>query len=151
MQTFVISNINYLYIHADFCYIEEIDGATHDYCDENNTEYPCVAGQNYYGRGPLQLTWNYNYGAAGKSIGFDGLANPGIVATNAVTSFKTALWFWMTNVHSVIGQGFGATIRAINGAVECNGGNTPAVNARVQYFRDFCSQLGVSPGDNLTC
>ncbi|KAL6343323.1 hypothetical protein AAG906_022398 [Vitis piasezkii] len=59
-----------------FCYIEEIDGASHDYCDSNNTQYPCVAGQKYYGRGPLQLTWNYNYGAAGNSIGFDGLGNP---------------------------------------------------------------------------
>ncbi|KAK9932217.1 hypothetical protein M0R45_019463 [Rubus argutus] len=24
-----------------FCYIEEIDGASKDYCDETNTEYPC--------------------------------------------------------------------------------------------------------------
>nr|ABY66958.1 class IV chitinase [Vitis pseudoreticulata] len=134
-----------------FCYIEEINGASHNYCDSSNTQYPCVSGQNYYGRGPLQLTWNYNYGAAGNSIGFNGLSNPGIVATDVVTSFKTALWFWMNNVHSVIGQGFGATIRAINGAVECNGGNTAAVNARVQYYKDYCSQLGVSPGDNLTC
>ena len=109
---------------ADFCYIEEINGASHNYCDSSNTQYPCVSGQNYYGRGPLQLTWNYNYGAAGNSIGFNGLSNPGIVATDVVTSFKTALWFWMNNVHSVIGQGFGATIRVINGAIECNCGNT---------------------------
>ncbi|KAJ9701666.1 hypothetical protein PVL29_006860 [Vitis rotundifolia] len=84
------------------------------------------------------------------SIGFDGLGNPGIVATDVLISFKTALWFWMNNVHSVLDQGFGATIRAINGAVECNGGNTPAVNARVGYYKDYCSHLGVSPGDNLT-
>ncbi|KAA8527259.1 hypothetical protein F0562_034644 [Nyssa sinensis] len=136
-----------------FCYIEEINGASQDYCDENNTQYPCVQGQNYYGRGPLQLTWNYNYGAAGNAIRFDGLGNPGIVATDRVISFKTALWFWMTNVHSIItsGQGFGATTRAINGAIECNGGNPNAVNARAQYFRDYCSQFGVAPGDNLTC
>ncbi|KAI3797923.1 hypothetical protein L1987_33187 [Smallanthus sonchifolius] len=57
---------------------------------------------------PLQLSWNYNYGAAENSIGFDGLNNPEIVATDPVISFQTALWFWMNNVHSVIlsGQGF---------------------------------------------
>ncbi|KAJ4954490.1 hypothetical protein NE237_011273 [Protea cynaroides] len=83
--------------------------------------YPCVADRGYYGRGPLQLSWNYNYGAAGNSIGFDGLNYPETVANDVVTSFKTALWFWMNNCHSIItsGQGFGATIQAINGAIEC--------------------------------
>ena len=138
------------YICADFCYIEEIDGASKDYCDEDNTQYPCVSGENYYGRGPLQLSWNYNYGAAGNIIGFDGLNNPEIVATDVDISFKTALWFWMKNVHSVIDEGFGATIRAIN-SIECDGGNTPAVNARVEYYTEYCNQLGVSTGDNLTC
>ncbi|THG20499.1 endochitinase EP3-like [Camellia sinensis] len=136
-----------------FCYIEEIDGASKDYCDENNTQYPCVAGKGYYGRGPLQLSWNYNYGPAGKSIGFDGLNNPEIVATDAAVSFKTALWYWMNKVHSIIvsGQGFGETIRAINGALECDGGNTNTVNARVEYYQEYCNQLGVAPGDNLYC
>ena len=71
----------------------------------------------YYGRGPIQLSWNYNYGPAGSSIGFDGLNNPETVATDPIISFRAALWFWMNNVHSIIlsGQGFGATIRAING------------------------------------
>ena len=58
---------------ADFCYIEEIDGPSKDYCDEGNKQYPCVRGKGYYGRGPIQISWNYNYGPAGKSIGFDGL------------------------------------------------------------------------------
>ena len=109
-----------------------------------------MPGKDYYGRGPIQLSWNYNYGPAGQSIGFDGLNNPEIVANDVVVSFKTTFWFWMNNVHSVIGQGFGATIRAINGG-ECGGGNTPAVNARIGYFRDYCNQFDVSPGDNLSC
>ncbi|CBI24652.3 unnamed protein product, partial [Vitis vinifera] len=89
-----------------FCYIEEIDGPSKDYCDESNTRYPCVPGKGYYGRGPIQLSWNYNYGPAGESIGFNGLNNPETVANDAVVSFKTALWFWMNNVHSVVSQGF---------------------------------------------
>ncbi|PKI63778.1 hypothetical protein CRG98_015762 [Punica granatum] len=136
---------------VDFCYVEEIDGASKDYCDESNTQYPCAPNKGYYGRGPIQISWNYNYGPAGKDIGFDGLNSPETVANDPVVSFKTAFWFWMNNVHSVIGQGFGATIRAINGAIECNGGNSGAVQARVKYYTDYCNQLGISPGDNLTC
>jgi len=136
---------------ADFCYKEEINGASgQDYCDKNNREYPCVPGKKYYGRGPLQLSWNYNYGPAGRSNNFDGLNNPDIVASDAVVSFKTALWFWMNIVRPVVSQGFGATIRAIN-SMECNGGNPGTVQARVKYYRDYCSQLGVAPENNLTC
>ncbi|KAJ3696835.1 hypothetical protein LUZ61_000540 [Rhynchospora tenuis] len=136
-----------------FCYIEEIDGPSKDYCDETNTQYPCVAGKGYYGRGPIQLSWNFNYGPAGQSIGFDGLGSPETVANDVIVSFKTALWYWMRNVHShiVSGEGFGATIRAINGALECDGKNPATVNARVGYYKDYCQQFGVDPGQNLTC
>ncbi|WOL12623.1 hypothetical protein Cni_G21390 [Canna indica] len=136
-----------------FCYIEEINGASHDYCDETVTAWPCVPGKDYFGRGPLQLTWNFNYGPAGRDIGFDGLGAPETVANDVVISFKTALWFWMTNCHSLMtsGQGFGATIRAINGALECDGKNPGTVNARVGYYREYCRQFGVDPGNNLTC
>ncbi|KAF5198879.1 Endochitinase ep3 [Thalictrum thalictroides] len=135
-----------------FCHIEEIGGPSKNYCQETNTQYPCVAGKGYYGRGPLQLSWNYNYGAAGSSIGFDGLNAPETVANNAAISFKAALWFWMNNVHSSItsGQGFGSTIRAINGG-ECNGADRDSVGARVGYYTTYCNQLGVTPGENLSC
>ncbi|KAI8003157.1 Endochitinase EP3 [Camellia lanceoleosa] len=133
-----------------FCNIEEINGASQNYCDPSYTQYPCAPNKNYYGRGPLQLTWNYNYGPAGQSIGFDGLNNPETVATDSVVSFKTALWFWMNNVHNVINSGFGATIKAINSG-ECNGNRPDAVNARVKYYTDYCNQLGVAPGNNLQC
>ncbi|XP_061355404.1 endochitinase PR4-like [Gastrolobium bilobum] len=134
-----------------FCYIEEIDGASKDYCDETNTQYPCAPNKGYYGRGPIQLSWNFNYGPAGQSNGFDGLNAPETVANDPVVSFKTALWYWMENVRPVINQGFGATIRAINGKLECDGANPDTVQARVNYYTQYCSQLGVAPGDNLTC
>ncbi|KAL4582770.1 hypothetical protein LXL04_007329 [Taraxacum kok-saghyz] len=132
-----------------FCYIEEIDGRSKNYCDWGNREYPCAPNKGYYGRGPLQISWNYNYGSAGRSLGFDGLGNPDAVANDPMISFKTALWFWMGNVHSdfASGKGFGATIRAINGG-ECNGGNGDAVRSRVNYYTDYCRQFGVSTGGN---
>ncbi|PAN38863.1 hypothetical protein PAHAL_7G202900 [Panicum hallii] len=133
-----------------FCYISEINKGN-SYCDPSNTQWPCAAGKKYYGRGPLQISWNYNYGPAGRDIGFDGLGNPDAVAQDPVIAFKTALWFWMNNVHGVMPQGFGATTRAINGALECNGNNPAQMNARVGYYRQYCQQLGVDPGSNLTC
>ncbi|KAI0503642.1 hypothetical protein KFK09_014576 [Dendrobium nobile] len=132
-----------------FCYIEEVEKSL-SYCDTSYLEYPCVPGKKYYGRGPLQISWNYNYGPAGKDIGFDGLYLPEIVSRDVIISFKTALWFWMNNVHNVLDQGFGATIRAIN-SIECDGGNTVAVNDRVKIYNDYCNQFGVSLGDNLYC
>jgi chitinase len=136
---------------AGLCYINEINGASKNYCDSSSTQWPCVSGKKYYGRGPLQISWNFNYGPAGKSIGFDGLGDPDKVAQDPVVSFKTALWYWMTTVHKVMPQGFGATIRAINGALECNGKNTAEMEDRVRRYKKFCQQLGVDPGGNLTC
>ncbi|KAL6189219.1 hypothetical protein ACLB2K_040608 [Fragaria x ananassa] len=143
------SSINLKYVGFDFCYIEEINKDT--YCDGSRTDYPCNPDKQYYGRGPLQLTYNYNYGAAGNAIGFDGLNSPETVASDPVIAFKTGLWFWMNNVHSVISQGFGATTRAINGAVECDGKSPDTVQARVNYYTDYCTQFNVAPGDNLYC
>nr|VDD57337.1 unnamed protein product [Brassica oleracea] len=134
-----------------FCYIEEINGPSRDYCDENATQYPCNPNKGYYGRGPIQLSWNFNYGPAGTAIGFDGLNAPETVATDPVISFKTALWYWTNRVQPVISQGYGATIRAINGALECDGANSATVQARVRYYTEYCRQLGVDPGNNLTC
>lgn len=129
------------------------------YCQATNTQYPCAPGQDYHGRGPIQLSWNYNYGAAGKAIGENLLANPSLVSTNATIAWETGLWFWMTAMangrtpHTVMVQnaGFGLTINVINGNLECNGKNPEAVNQRVNAFKNFCQLLGVDPGPNLTC
>lgn len=138
---------------GSFCHIEENDGAASNdaYCDPGKAQYPCNPNKKYYGRGPLQISWNYNYGPAGNDIKFDGLNAPETVANDPVIAFKTALWFWMTNVHSVVNQGFGATIRAINPSYECNGQNPAEAQDRIQFYQKYCSDFGVAPGDNLTC
>ncbi|GLJ06616.1 hypothetical protein SUGI_0043150 [Cryptomeria japonica] len=138
---------------GDLCYVEEVEKDT--YC-EPSKQYPCPSGNQYYGRGPLQLSWNYNYGAAGKYVGFPLLKNPDLVAQKPDVAFKTSLWFWMinSNCHKAMtahdGKGFGSTIRAINGG-ECDGGRTLAVQERIRLYKEFCERLHVSPGPNLTC
>ncbi|XVF65744.1 hypothetical protein PTKIN_Ptkin09bG0274500 [Pterospermum kingtungense] len=132
------------------CYTEEQD-KSNSYC-EDNSEYPCAPGKSYYGRGPLQLTGNVNYGQAGKALNnLDLLNNPDMVATDGVVSFKTSLWYWMNAVRPVFSNGFGATINAINGPRECGGKLPDKVEHRIGFYRDYCNQLGVDPGANLYC
>jgi predicted chitinase len=143
-------------------YIEEIAKAP--YCDTGFPQYPCAPGKQYYGRGPMQISWNYNYGAASSALGVDILSNPDLVAQDSAIAWKTALWYWMTQTgqagitpHNAMvnGSGFGYTIRAINGGIECGqpGGSlgNQEMNNRVNYYTNFTGILGVPTGSNLTC
>ena len=138
-----------------------------------NDNYPPVAGKKYYGRGPLQLSYNGNYGYASDCIFGNKsilLNNPDLVETDPVTAFKVAIYFWMTpqtykpSAHDVmIGKwqpkaddkaknrkpGFGMTINIINGAVECGQGeNVFSMNDRIGFYQYFLKKLGVS---DLNC
>ncbi|KAJ4871028.1 Chitinase family protein [Raphanus sativus] len=141
----------HIYIYCiDFCYIEELNGASRSFCNPSNRQYPCAPGKSYHGRGPLLLSWNYNYGQCGQNLGLDLLRQPELVSSNPIVAFRAAMWFWMKSVRPVLNQGFGSTIRVIS-SLECNGGNLNAVNARIKYYRDYCGQLGVDAGANVTC
>ncbi|MFJ9552214.1 glycoside hydrolase family 19 protein [Nocardiopsis sp. NPDC101807] len=130
------------------------------YCDWNQP-FGCPAGQAaYYGRGPIQLSWNYNYKAAGDALGIDLLNNPYLVEQNASVAWRTGLWYWNTQSgpgtmtpHNAIvnGHGFGETIRSINGAMECNGNNPGQVQSRINKFTEFTQILGTTTGGNLSC
>lgn len=137
-------------------------------------EYPPVTGKKYYGRGPMQLSWNGNYGKASDCLFGDKkvlLNDPDKVENDAVVAFKVAIWFWMMpethkpSAHDVmIGKwqpnavdkskgrtpGFGMTINIINGAVECNKGENEGMNDRTGFYRHFLSKLGVTDA-NCAC
>ncbi|WCJ22595.1 Chitinase family protein [Euphorbia peplus] len=153
------------------CFKEEVSPQS-NYCDANNTQWPCVEGKSYKGRGPIQLSWNYNYGPAGQALGFDGLKNPEIVSNNSLIAFKTGLWFWMTeqkpkpSCHSVMTgkykpkkadmaanrtAGFGLVTNIINGGLECGIPNDARVNDRIGYFQRYANLFNVSTGPNLDC
>ena len=53
------------------------------YCDRSDATYPCAPEHSYHGRGPLQLSWNFNYGACGRAIGKDLLNHPELVSTTS--------------------------------------------------------------------
>ncbi|MFE0701863.1 glycoside hydrolase family 19 protein [Streptomyces sp. NPDC058872] len=130
------------------------------YCDTSQP-YGCPAGQAaYYGRGPIQLSWNFNYKAAGDALGIDLLHNPWRVEQDPAVAMQTGLWYWNTQngpgtmtAHNAMvnGAGFGETIRSINGSLECNGGNPAQVQSRVTTYQRFTQVLGVPAGSNLYC
>ncbi|CAN1226118.1 unnamed protein product [Linum perenne] len=130
-----------------YCFIRERQRLT--YCSSN--EWPCPAGRQYYGRGPIQLTHNYNYGQAGRAIGQDLINNPDLVATNAEISFRTAMWFWMTPQAANRVSGYGVITNIINGGLECGRGNDNRVANRIGFYQRYCTILGVNPGGNLDC
>jgi len=159
-------------------YTEEqacLDGHCKQYNISDAGPYRAVPGKSYYGRGPIQLTYPYNYGQAGADLGLPLLAHPELVSHDGVIAFQTALWFWMRadgsepSCHAVMtGQwqpdakdrrlkrrpGFGMTINIINGNVECNS-RVPAIREeredRIGYYRHFAGILQVPVEKDCDC
>ncbi len=160
-------------------YYTEEQGCAGGHCPVYNTggtsPYRPVAGKSYYGRGPLQLSYAYNYGLAGAELGLPLLEKPELASHDGVIAFRTALWFWMRSqqpkpsCHDVIcgkwipdandrklGRlpGFGMTINIINGGVECNS-KDPAIKKnredRIGFYRRFAALLGSSVEASCDC
>ena len=159
-------------------YTEEqacLDGHCTQYNTGGTSPYRPVAGKSYYGRGPLQLTYAYNYGLAGKELGLPLLERPELVSSDGVIAFRTALWFWMgaqkpkPSCHDVLcgkwqpaaedlrlgrRPGFGMTINIINGGIECN---NPAPSVREQreerigFYKWFAALLQVAVEKDCDC
>ncbi len=161
-------------------YYTEEQGCQDGHCKAYNTggssPYHPVPGKSYYGRGPIQLTYAYNYGLAGAELGLPLLAHPELVSQDGVVAFRTALWFWMRtqlpipSCHDVITgkwqpdaqdrrlgrrPGFGMTINIINGGVECGGGKPAAIREdredRIGYYRWFAGILRVPVESDCDC
>ncbi|KAG6621351.1 putative chitinase [Phytophthora cinnamomi] len=130
------------------------------YC--NNSTISCAPGRRYHGRGPIQLSWNYNYYHAGEALGIDLLDNPDIVATDTDVTWMTALWYWMTPqgqdsqaIHDVVTgeNGFAEATKIINGDLECgpNAPNKANEQQRIEYYTKMCEALNVQPLGSTSC
>ncbi|BFI28662.1 protein MpGH19.1 [Marchantia polymorpha subsp. ruderalis] len=159
------------YETSGLSFIEAGDQST-DYCDViANASFTCFPGKKYFPRGPMQITWNYNYGSASDSVGTNILAEPELVASDAVLSFKTALWLWMSNssnkpsCHAVMTgmwtptstdvaasrlAGFGTTTNILKGNEEC-GHESPEADSRTKLYLEAATALDVVPGEHLQC
>ncbi len=138
-----------------------------------NKEYPPVEGRDYHGRGPIQLSYNYNYGQFSKAYFGDKnvlLKNPELLVTDSVVSFGSAIWFWMTmqppkpachdvmvgswqpvdiDVEAKRYPGFGLTLNIIN-ASQC-GKESEHANRRYDIYEKMCKYFDATKGDYCDC
>ena len=145
------------------------------YSDTTKKKYLPVEGKSYHGRGPLQLSWNYNYAQFSEAYFGDKeilLQHPEKVNDDAVLCFASAIWFWMTtqypkpSCHDVICNkwipnskdsangrlpGFGAVVNVINGGIECGENHSDNTKYRYGFYNFFCNYLKVTAGDNAEC
>eukprot|EP01054_Gregarina_sp_Poly1_P011148 Gregarina_sp_Poly_1__11147@NODE_905_length_5764_cov_9_157627_g645_i0_p3_GENE_NODE_905_length_5764_cov_9_157627_g645_i0NODE_905_length_5764_cov_9_157627_g645_i0_p3_ORF_typecomplete_len358_score27_91Glyco_hydro_19/PF00182_19/1_2e31UCH/PF00443_29/0_12_NODE_905_length_5764_cov_9_157627_g645_i029894062 len=150
--------------------------AQQDTCED----FPCPStpGQEYYGRGAIQLSYNYNYAFFSKVMYDDPqvlLDDADRVAQIGTLAWASGLFFWMTeqrpkdSCHQVItGKrtylkpsqtgGFGLATLIINGGAECSGASCqedPKSAGRIQYFKRYAFLLDAPlcrrPNDVLKC
>lgn len=128
---------------------------TINYVDTGSNDFPPSSGRSYYGRGPIQLSWNYNYGAFSYWMFDNGLFReagdadgrckidqrnkllefPNLVADCGDISMMSAIWFWQTpqgakpSSHDVIfGEAFNISQSGQDrGLPQTNSGYVPKV------------------------
>jgi hypothetical protein len=144
---------------------------------QGSSEYPPNPAVGYYGRGPIQLSWNYNYGQLSKFLFNDVnilLDNPNAIQEDGVLAFKSAIWFWMMpqcpkpSCHQVMHElwepeageytsekmyknGFAHTNNIINGGLECRSASTADFTAKVilrsELYKFYLSILGFTESE----
>jgi len=144
--------------------LEEIDKS--DYCDPCKSGCPCqcdsckcASEQEYFGRGPLQLSWNYNYHYfqidKRNPVSADLVAQPSELLANPARGWESAMWFWnapragfaatdktISQILAGDASNFGETIKRINGE-ECKEWQDGKGWDRVQRFKDLLEKLAV--------
>ena len=136
------------------------------YVQSSGTKYLPAAGKSYHGRGPIQLSYNYNYGLCSDVLYGDSsilLNDPDRLEQDGVLGFMTGIWFWMTpqppkpSCHQVItgtwapkegaanasyNGNFGLTIVIINNEAGQSENGSGAVARRSRYYRIFAGRMG---------
>uniref|UniRef100_A0ACD5TU75 Uncharacterized protein n=1 Tax=Avena sativa TaxID=4498 RepID=A0ACD5TU75_AVESA len=144
------------YVTGGYCWVKQLKRA---------------ASERYYGRGPIQLTFEGNYRQAGKALGLDLAGNPDLVSTYPAVAFATAIWFWTTSqppqpsCHAVMTgnwtpsaqdrdagllPGYGITANIVSGGVDC-GPTSRTAQDGARYYKMYCDILQVGHGDNVFC
>lgn len=163
IQGEVEENLTGLYFNEEVGFI---GSSAIGYVQSTGTAYLPVAGKSYHGRGPIQLSYNYNYGLCSDVLYGDSsilLNNPEKVSQDGVLGFMTGIWFWMTpqppkpSCHQVItgtwqpkagapnekyNGKFGLTIVVINNESGQSETGTGAVARRARYYRIFAAKMG---------
>lgn len=163
IQGEVSEDLTGLYFNEEVGYI---GSSAIGYVQSTGTTYLPVEGKSYHGRGPIQLSYNYNYGLCSDVLYGDSsilLKNPEKVTEDGVLGLMTGIWFWMTpqppkpSCHQVItgtwqpkegaanaeyNGNFGLTIVIINNESGQSETGAGAVARRAKYYRIFAGKMG---------
>jgi len=144
----------------------------HGYAQAHHPIWPAYPNRSYHGRGPMQLSWNFNYGLF-SDIFFKNadvlLQDPSLVADNGILGWMSAIGFWMLpqppkpSCHEVmttgwtpspldqtrgrIHPGFGMTIMIINGGLE---GDLTVADPRIWTRVNMYQRIAGRNGANIT-
>lgn len=159
----ISDNLTGLYFNEEVGFI---GSSAIGYVQEGGTNYKPVPGKSYHGRGPIQLSYNYNYGLCSDVLFGDSsilLNDPDMLERDGVLGLMTGIWFWMTpqppkpSCHQVItgiwepkagganaeyNGNFGLTIIIINNEAGQSETGTGAVARRARYYRLFAGKMG---------
>ena len=136
------------------------------YTSGSTIDYQPVGGKCYYGRGPIQISYFYNYGNFSDFLynNTSLVSNPDLLEQDGELAFLSAIWFWMTpqcpkpSCHQVMQEiydesatnyssalmskkGFLHTVNIINGDVECRGGNSKPL-LRSKLYKYYMKLIG---------
>ncbi|MDG1518257.1 MAG: glycoside hydrolase family 19 protein [Flavobacteriales bacterium] len=136
------------------------------YTTGSTIDYQPAAGKCYYGRGPIQISYFYNYGNFSEFLYDDKslVSNPDLLEQDGELALLSAIWFWMTpqcpkpSCHQVMQEiydesatsyssakmskkGFLHTVNIINGDVECRGANAKPL-LRSKLYKYYMSLIG---------
>ncbi len=146
------------------------------YTTGSRSDYQPAPGKCYYGRGPIQLSYFYNYGNFSEFL-YDNtslVSNPDLLEQDGELAFLSAIWFWMTpqcpkpSCHQVMQEiynesattyssakmnkkGFLHTVNVINGSVECFAGAWDKAKPvlRSKLYRYYMSLIGFTSTEIL--
>ena len=136
------------------------------YTTGSTIDYQPAPGKCYYGRGPIQISYFYNYGNFSEFLYNDKslVSDPDLLEQDGELALLSAIWFWMTpqcpkpSCHQVMQEiydesatsyssakmskkGFLHTVNIINGDVECRGSNTKPL-LRSKLYKYYMSLVG---------
>ena len=136
------------------------------YTTGSTIDYQPAAGKCYYGRGPIQISYFYNYGNFSEFLynNTSLVAKPELLEQDGELALLSAIWFWMTpqcpkpSCHQVMQEiydesattyssakmskkGFLHTVNIINGDVECRGSSTKPL-LRSKLYKYYMSLIG---------
>ena len=143
------------------------------YTTGSTDDYSPVPGKCYYGRGPIQMSYYYNYGNFSEFLynNTNLVSNPDLVEQDGKLAFLSAIWFWMTpqcpkpSCHQVMQEiydesatsyfaakmskkGFLHTVNIINGSVECRSGVSDVKPVlRSKLYRYYMSVIGFTTSE----